>query len=194
MVIKCNFCFLCFAWFCFGLIWWRRIIIKRSAEAIERNRSVFWLLQLWFGVSSGSRSAGCSNFCSHFRLNLILWKDEWSVTVFICLRLSCICSVEVSEHWPIEKVNVIKHGLSGFIQYSTTVVVLIAIFSVNSKRSECQYGAKEPQEQPLQLSVSVDANRTFRHAVMKMIHTQGPRVSIVQWLHGRNYIISAGLL
>lgn len=28
------------------------------------------------------------------------------------------------------------------------VVVLIVIFSVNSTRNECQYGAKEPQEQP----------------------------------------------
>lgn len=44
---------------------------------------------------------------------------------------------------------------SGFLEYSTTVVVLIAIFSATSTRNECQYGAKEPRGP--RLPVGVDA-------------------------------------
>lgn len=117
------------------------------------------MMQLWFGISSVSKSAGCLNFCSHFQLFESYWKDEWSVTVFICLWAASALW-QFGEHWPIEKVNMIKHRLSAFIQYSTTVAVLI--FSVNSTRNECQYGAKEPREQP---------HRTSFHSVMKLIHT-----------------------
>lgn len=39
MLIKCSFRFFCFAWFCFGLTRWRRMIMKCSSEAVERIQS-----------------------------------------------------------------------------------------------------------------------------------------------------------
>lgn len=81
----------------------------------------------------------------------------------------------------IEMVKVSKRRLS-------FAAVLTVIFSLYSTRTECQYGAKERQAQALP-SVWIQI-RLFCHPLMTLI--QSLSVSTVLWLHGLNFIISAG--
>ena len=141
-------------------------------------------MPLWFGVSSGSKGAGCWNVCSHFQfLNFILWKDECSWQLFICHRLSCVCSVDVGEHWPAEKANVIKHRLSGFIQYCSAIVVLIVnLLSKLYKTRMPLWSQRTTREQPPQLPLSLNANWTFlwwRWSIHKAQNTNSPYGSTV---------------
>lgn len=78
----------------------------------------------------------------------------------------------------IEMVKVLNLVLPQFCQLSSHCSV----------RTECQYGAKERQAQALP-SVWIQI-RLFCHPLMTL--TQGLRVSTVLWLHGLNFIISAG--
>lgn len=73
------------------------------------------------------------------------------MTVITCLWLGWVSSVGLAERWPVEKVNVIEHRLSGFLNTAPSVVLLIVI-SVNCIRNKCQRGAKDSQAQPLKVS------------------------------------------
>lgn len=105
------------------------------------------MMKLWIWGLIRFRHSGSSTFSSHFQLFEPFSLKGWVLSDNVPLPPTD----EVGRHWPIETVNVIKYRRSAFIQYSTVAVVLIATFSVYSTRNECQYGAKEPQEQPLKL-------------------------------------------
>lgn len=143
------------------------------------------MMQLWIWVSSESKSAGCLNFCSHFQL-FERMSDQWQ-----CSFAFELCLLSRSWWAPANWKRLIWLNR----QLNSFYTILHHGGSFDSHLLSEQYKKWMPiWSQRTTRATTENVFFFFFHVVMKLVHTQSLRVSIVRWLHGRNYIISAGLL